>query len=418
MPSSPNTATGSLRNTGHGPGASAVTTSSPPSSARLTTGNLRPATTSIPMSLTLPTIRRPRCTCSGRPGSCCRSGNRIRAGGCWTRTATRSTPGARRSSRPLSSSRTSSRNCTAPTGTVSPCSTGAAGERAGDGGNPGWLAGDRPGRERRRSRASDGAGSVRGRRAGAVNGGDRQHSDQQHPERADADRRHGVGGGDGTRHPDVRVRQRHRLGAGHHELHRVVGGQRGRRAVHHPVVRVERVADRGRVIRPGVVGQRAGVLGAVQRPAGQRGVREHLPGGRRLGCGSRHPDLPDMSGYTPVGAELLYSCSQASTPVTTPTVTPGASMTPGLPPIAVPAGYMANSAGQRASALCLKIWGLLVATATVPTFGFGLYYTSAQPAVWSGSNTMVTSTSAIPTFTAGTYPFYAQWDIAYRTPDP
>jgi hypothetical protein len=126
-----------------------------------------------------------------------------------------------------------------------------------------------------------------------------------------------------------------------------------------------------------------------------------------------------MSGYTMTQTELLYSCSQASTPVTTPTTTPGASMTPGLPPIAVPAGYMANASGQRASTLCLKIWGLLQATSTVPTFGFGLNYTSATPAVWSASTPLVTSTSAITlaTGTTVTAPFYAQWDIAYRTPD-
>jgi hypothetical protein len=124
-----------------------------------------------------------------------------------------------------------------------------------------------------------------------------------------------------------------------------------------------------------------------------------------------------MSGFTMTQTELLYSCSQASTPVTTPTTTPGASMTPGLPPIAVPAGYMANASGQRASTLCLKIWGLLVATATVPTFGFGLNYTSATPAVWSASTPLVTSTSAITAPTAGTYPFYMQFDIAYRTAD-
>ena len=90
-----------------------------------------------------------------------------------------------------------------------------------------------------------------------------------------------------------------------------------------------------------------------------------------------------MSGYTGTQGELLYSVSQASTPVTTPTVSPGASMTPGLPPIQVPGGFMANSAGTRASALVLKMWGLMTATATVPTWGFSLSYTSAIPAVWA-----------------------------------
>jgi hypothetical protein len=124
-----------------------------------------------------------------------------------------------------------------------------------------------------------------------------------------------------------------------------------------------------------------------------------------------------MSGYTMTQTELLFSCSQASTAVTTPTVSPGASMTPGLPPITVPAGYMANSSGQRASSLCLKLWGVLTATATVPTWGFSLSYTSAQPAVWAGTPLMATASTAF-TPIAGTAPWYMQWDIGYRTPDP
>jgi len=115
--------------------------------------------------------------------------------------------------------------------------------------------------------------------------------------------------------------------------------------------------------------------------------------------------------------ELLYSVSQASTPVTTPTVSPGASMIPGLPPVTVPAGYMASSSGTRASALVLKIWGLVTVTATVPTWGFSLSYTSAVPAVWAGTPLLATASS---TFTpvAGTAPFFMEFDISYRTPNP
>ncbi len=123
-----------------------------------------------------------------------------------------------------------------------------------------------------------------------------------------------------------------------------------------------------------------------------------------------------MSGYTMTQMELLYCCAQASTPVTTPTVSPGASMMPGLPPIQVPAGYMKNGTGTMASSLCLKIWGLLTATATVPTYGFSLSYTSSN--TWAGTPLLATATSAIPAPTAGTAPFYMQYDIAYRTPNP
>lgn len=125
-----------------------------------------------------------------------------------------------------------------------------------------------------------------------------------------------------------------------------------------------------------------------------------------------------MSGFTMTQGELLYSVSQASTPVTTPSTSPGASMTPGLPPIMVPGGYMANTSGTRASSLKLCIWGLMTATATVPTWGFSLSYTSAVPAVWAGTPLLATASGAIPAPTAGTAPFYMQWDITYRTPNP
>jgi hypothetical protein len=123
-----------------------------------------------------------------------------------------------------------------------------------------------------------------------------------------------------------------------------------------------------------------------------------------------------MSGYTMTQTELLYSVSQASTPVTTPTVSPGASMIPGLPPITVPAGYMQNSAGTRASSLKLDIWGFLTATATIPSFGFSLYSTSASPAVWAATNLLATATTTnTPTATAG---FHMEWHISYRTVNP
>jgi hypothetical protein len=124
-----------------------------------------------------------------------------------------------------------------------------------------------------------------------------------------------------------------------------------------------------------------------------------------------------MSGYTGTQGELLYSVSQASTAVTTPTVSPGASMMPGLPPIQVPGGFMANATGTRASALVLKMWGLMTATATVPTWGYSLSYTSAVPAVWSGSTLLATASTAF-TPIAGTAPWYMEFDISYRTANP
>ena len=121
-----------------------------------------------------------------------------------------------------------------------------------------------------------------------------------------------------------------------------------------------------------------------------------------------------MSGYTMTQGELLYSVNQASTVVTTPTVSPGASLIPGLPPIVVPGGYMANAGGHRQSSLKLELWGLLTATATVPTWGFSLYTTSAVPPVWAATNLLATVTSNF-TPIAGTAPIYMRWDIGIRT---
>lgn len=124
-----------------------------------------------------------------------------------------------------------------------------------------------------------------------------------------------------------------------------------------------------------------------------------------------------MSGFTMTQTELLYSCSQASTPVTTPTTTPGASMIPGLPPIVIPAGFMANAAGTRASSLTLEIWGLITTTATIPTFGFSLYTTTATPPVWAATNLLATTAAVAMNTTAGTYPFILRAAISYRTPN-
>ena len=48
------------------------------------------------------------------------------------------------------------------------------------------------------------------------------------------------------------------------------------------------------VVRPDRLRGAAGVLGAVQRPARQRRLREHVPGRRRQRRSRRYPDLPDV----------------------------------------------------------------------------------------------------------------------------
>jgi hypothetical protein len=120
-----------------------------------------------------------------------------------------------------------------------------------------------------------------------------------------------------------------------------------------------------------------------------------------------------MSGFTQTTNELLYAYYGAGT-VSVPTTTPGSSMILGYPPIIVPGGYMSNN-GEHASSLRLIGGGLLIATATVPTFQFNLYATTIQPAAWAAT-TLIGQTAALtaPTVTTGCT-FSMEWNIGLRT---
>ncbi len=105
-----------------------------------------------------------------------------------------------------------------------------------------------------------------------------------------------------------------------------------------------------------------------------------------------------MSGFTQTTDELLYAFYGAAT-TSTPTTSPGSSITAGYPPVVVPAGFM-RSTGSQSSSLRLEIGGLATATATIPTWQFFLYtavQTTSAPA-FAATNTLG-STAA---FTPGT----------------
>lgn len=108
------------------------------------------------------------------------------------------------------------------------------------------------------------------------------------------------------------------------------------------------------------------------------------------------------------GAELLYARAGAAT-TTTPTA--GAvSLIGSYPAIAVPANYM-RKLGADCSSLKLKLWGQLTATATVPTWVFGVAFTSAQPPVFptlSAANTLAATAAFTPSVSTGPW---AQFDI-------
>lgn len=108
-----------------------------------------------------------------------------------------------------------------------------------------------------------------------------------------------------------------------------------------------------------------------------------------------------MSGYKPVGAELLYAACPAGTVsvVSASAVT----ITAGYPAIEVPPGYFDKTGGPWTSSLKFLMGGLLIATATVPTFNFGLYagVQSTSAPAFATTNTIVTTGTFTPTATTG-----------------
>lgn len=108
-----------------------------------------------------------------------------------------------------------------------------------------------------------------------------------------------------------------------------------------------------------------------------------------------------MSGYTMTQAELLYAFyGVATTSVPTAGV---ATVTAAMPECGVPGGYMV-ALGKRSSSLVLDLGGYLTATATVPTWSFGLAWTNASPPVFGGTQLLVTPTAAVaPTAGSGSW---------------
>jgi hypothetical protein len=119
-----------------------------------------------------------------------------------------------------------------------------------------------------------------------------------------------------------------------------------------------------------------------------------------------------LSGYTLSQTELIWSYSQAAT-ASVPTAS-AVTATNGWPAITVPAGYF-QKLGDQSSSVKLVIQGLLIATATVPTFAFGLAFTQANPAAFSATNTMHTISSTVTPTAGSNFQYWCQWDITLRT---
>jgi hypothetical protein len=116
-----------------------------------------------------------------------------------------------------------------------------------------------------------------------------------------------------------------------------------------------------------------------------------------------------MSGYRPVGAELLFATYQAAT-VSVPTAS-AVTITAGWPAVTIPAGYMSNT-GDWASSLKWKMGGFMTATATVPTWSFGLAISTSN--TFSAATPLATPTLA-STPTAGSWSFKMECEIGLRT---
>ena len=119
-----------------------------------------------------------------------------------------------------------------------------------------------------------------------------------------------------------------------------------------------------------------------------------------------------MSQYFPPGTELLHSFYGAAT--TSVPAAAAATITAGIPEVIVPASYM-TGLGKKSSSLCLKFGGYMTATATVPTFAFGLAYTAfATPPAFSASTILATLSNTI-TPTAATGSFEAEMNLGLRS---
>jgi hypothetical protein len=119
-----------------------------------------------------------------------------------------------------------------------------------------------------------------------------------------------------------------------------------------------------------------------------------------------------MSGFTMTQNELLHAFYGVAT--TSVVSASAVTTTAGTPEIVVPAGFM-SALGKRSSSLVLDIGGYLTATATVPTWSFGVAFTAfATPPAFSAAAPLCTPTLAVaPTAGSGSWNLHLK--IGLRT---
>ena len=111
--------------------------------------------------------------------------------------------------------------------------------------------------------------------------------------------------------------------------------------------------------------------------------------------------------------ESFWSYAQAAT-TSVPTAS-AVTMTAGWPTITIPAGFF-QKLGDKTSSARLELQGGLTATATIPTFAFGLAWTQANPGTFSASNLLhAISANNTPGGAVTLAQVKFRWDISLRT---
>jgi hypothetical protein len=111
--------------------------------------------------------------------------------------------------------------------------------------------------------------------------------------------------------------------------------------------------------------------------------------------------------------EALWSHAQVAT-VSVPSAS-AVTITAGWPTITIPAGFF-TKLGDRTSSARLMLQGGLTATATIPTFAFGLAWTQANPGTFSAANLLhAISATNTPGGAVTLAQVKFEWHIGLRT---
>lgn len=120
-----------------------------------------------------------------------------------------------------------------------------------------------------------------------------------------------------------------------------------------------------------------------------------------------------MTGYTQSTDEVTYSVDAAAT--TSVVSASAVTITAGYPVCKIYGSQFktGGASSELNSSIKLKMGGLMTATATVPTFTFALYWTTATPPAFATTNTLLTFTAVTPSVVTNAW-WFMDVDIALR----